>query len=161
MQIGKEKAVAIDYKLTIEGDIVVDQSEPGHPLWYLHGFGNIIPGLERELEGLEVGAEKTVTVQPEDGYGVRDDNLVHLVPKSQFGPGAQFDVGDRVVAQSPDGREMEARISLIGAKEVTVDFNHELAGKVLTFEIKVAEIRKASKEEVAHGHIHGPGGHHH
>ena len=161
MQIGKKMAVALDYKLTIDDGIVVDASEKGHPLWYLHGAGNLIPGLERELEGMKAGDAKKVVVKPEDGYGVYDDKKVHKVPKSQFPPGESFDVGDRVVASSPSGDEVPARIAAIDPKTVTLDFNHELAGKVLTFEVKVAEVRAATKEEIQHGHVHGPGGHHH
>lgn len=161
MQVSDKKAVALDYTLTIDDGIVVDASEKGSPLWYLHGAANIIPGLERELEGLEVGAKKTVVVAPEDGYGVRDEEKVHEVPKDQFPPDTTFELGDTVVAHAPDGGQVHARISAIGASSVSVDFNHQLAGKTLTFEIAIAEIRDASDEELQHGHIHGPGGHHH
>ncbi len=160
MQIGKKSAVAIDYKLTIDGGFVVDASEKGQPLWYLHGSGNIIPGLERELEGLKAGDKKTVVVKPEEGYGVREDARVHTVPKNKFPPGA-YAVGDHVTATAPDGNEMDARITAMDAKTYTLDFNHELAGKVLNFEITVVEVRAASKDEQQHGHVHGPGGHHH
>ena len=161
MKIEKKRAVAIGYKLTIDDGILVDMSEPGQPLWYLHGFGNIIPGLEQALEGLEVGDAKTVVVAPEEGYGTYEQERVHLVPKTQFDPKTVFNVGDRVTANSPDGRQMEARVKAISAKEITLDFNHELAGKTLTFDVEVAEVRKAEKPEIEHGHIHGPGGHHH
>ncbi len=160
MQIGKKTAVAIDYKLTIDGGFVVDASEKGQPLWYLHGANNIIPGLEKALDGLATGDKKTVVVAPEEGYGVRRDDHVHVVPKNRFPPG-NYAVGDHVTATSPDGVEMDARISAMDAKNYTLDFNHELAGKTLTFDITVAEVRAASKEELQHGHVHGPGGHHH
>lgn len=161
MQISKNKAAALDYILTIDGGIVVDASEKGDPLWYLHGHDNIIVGLERELEGLDAGAEKTVVVPAQDGYGEYDAARVHQVDKAQFPPDTDFSVGDRVMAQSPDGASVPARISAVGPKQVTLDFNHELAGKELTFKIRVAEVREASKEEIRHGHVHGPGGHHH
>lgn len=161
MKIENKRAVAIGYKLTIDDGILVDMSEPGQPLWYLHGFGNIIPGLESALEGLEVGDKKTVVVEPEQGYGTYEQERVHQVPKTQFDAKASFNVGDRVSANSPDGRQMEARVKAISAKEITLDFNHELAGKTLTFDVEVTEIRKAEKVELEHGHIHGPGGHHH
>jgi FKBP-type peptidyl-prolyl cis-trans isomerase SlyD len=160
MRIAKKHAVALDYKLTIEGGIVVDASEKGHPLWYLHGAGNIIPGLERELEGLAVGDKKTVVVKPEDGYGTYDDKRVHSVPRSQF-PNGEYKVGDQIIATAPDGTEVPARVSATDTKNITLDFNHELAGKTLTFDVHVSEIREATKDEVKHGHIHGPGGHHH
>jgi FKBP-type peptidyl-prolyl cis-trans isomerase SlyD len=160
MKIAKNLAVAIDYKLTIDGGIVVDASEKDQPLWYLHGANNIIPGLERALSGLAAGDEKTVVVTPQDGYGVYDQKKVHQVPKTQF-PAGTFNVGDTIMANSPDGQEVPARIVGSDAKSFTVDFNHELAGKELTFAIKVQQIRDASKEELRHGHVHGPGGHNH
>jgi len=160
MQIGKKTAVAIDYKLTIEGGFVVDASEKGQPLWYLHGANNIIPGLEKALDGLKAGDKKTVTVSPEEGYGLREDSRVHQVPKNKF-PAGGYAVGDHVTATAPDGNEMDARITAMDAKTYTLDFNHELAGKVLTFDITVAEVRAATKDEMHHGHVHGPGGHHH
>jgi len=160
MQIAKKSAVAIDYKLTIDGGFVVDASEKGDPLWYLHGFNNIIPGLEKALDGLNVGDKKTVEVTPEEGYGTYEADRVHQVPKNRF-PKGTYNVGDHVTATGPDGNEMDARITAMDGKNFTLDFNHELAGKALTFEIVVAEVRAASKEELAHGHVHGPGGHHH
>jgi FKBP-type peptidyl-prolyl cis-trans isomerase SlyD len=161
MKIENKRAVAIGYKLTIDDGILVDMSEPGQPLWYLHGFGNIIPGLESALEGLEVGDKKTVVVPPDQGYGEYEQTRVHQVPKTQFDASTKFNVGDRVTANAPDGRQMEARVKAISAKEITLDFNHELAGKTLTFEVEVTEVRKAEKAELDHGHIHGPGGAHH
>lgn len=160
MQIAKNLAVAIEYKLTIDDGIVVDASEENEPLWYLHGASNIIPGLERALEGLEPGASKTVVVEADDGYGQYDDERLHRVPKAQFPQGSSFQVGDRVYAHSPDGQQIPARIKSVDPKEVLIDFNHELAGKQLTFEVKVTEVRDATHEELAHGHVHGPGGHH-
>jgi FKBP-type peptidyl-prolyl cis-trans isomerase SlyD len=160
MQIGKKCAVAVDYKLTIDDGIVVDSSEKGDPLWYLHGAGNIIPGLEKQLEGLQKGDKKTCVVAPEEGYGVYDKSRVHAVPKGQF-PDGTYSIGDQIVATAPDGTEVPARITAMDAKSYTLDFNHELAGKTLTFEITVAEVRDATKDELKHGHVHGPGGHHH
>jgi FKBP-type peptidyl-prolyl cis-trans isomerase SlyD len=160
MQVKKACAVAIDYKLTIDGGIVVDASEKGQPLWYLHGVGNILPGLEKELEGLTVGDKKTVVVQPTEGYGTYDASRVHSVPKTQF-PQASYAIGEHIIATAPDGTEVPARVTSMDSKTISLDFNHELAGKTLTFEITVHEVRSASKDEMKHGHIHGPGGHHH
>lgn len=160
MQIASKRAAAIDYKLTIDGGIVVDASEKGQPLWYLHGAGNIIPGLERELEGLQKGDTKKVVVPPEQGYGTYDQGKVHAIPRSQF-PHGNFSVGEMVIATAPDGTEVPARITAADTKTITLDFNHELAGKTLTFEIAVQDVRDATKDELKHGHIHGPGDHHH
>lgn len=160
MQVKKSCAVAIDYKLTIDDGIVVDASEKGQPLWYLHGAGNIIPGLEKQLEGLSVGDKKKVVVPPEEGYGTFDAARIHAVPKAQF-PQGSYTVGEHIIATAPDGTEVPARITATDAKTITLDFNHELAGKTLTFDVVVAEVRAATKDEIKHGHIHGPGGHHH
>jgi FKBP-type peptidyl-prolyl cis-trans isomerase SlyD len=160
MQIGKNTAVAIEYTLTIDGGFVVDASEKGHPLWYLHGAGNIIPGLEKALAGLKVGDKRVVEVSPAEGYGTYEADRVHQVPKSRF-PAGTYAIGDHVTATAPDGTEMDAKITAMDAKNYTLDFNHELAGKTLTFAITVAEVRAASKDELSHGHVHGPGGHHH
>lgn len=160
MQVGKKSAVAIDYKLTIEGGIVVDVSEKGHPLWYLHGANNIIVGLENALDGLKAGDKKIVVVEAEQGYGVREDTRIHTVPKNKF-PTGNYSIGDHVTATAPDGGEMDARITAMDGKTYTLDFNHELAGKTLTFDIVVVEVRPATKDELTHGHVHGPGGHHH
>ena len=161
MQIENKRAVALEYELTVDGGIVVDKSDSGEPLWYLHGVGNLIPGLESALVGMKTGDAKTVVVPAEAGYGDYQEDRVHKVPKEQFGPDTTFEIGDRVAAQDPDGGSLPARISGVDPKEVTLDFNHELAGKELTFKVKVAEVREASKEELQHGHVHGPGGHHH
>lgn len=160
MQIAKKRAAAIDYKLTIDDGIVVDASEKGQPLWYLHGAGNLIPGLERELEGMQKGDAKKVVVKPEDGYGTYDQQKVHAIPRAQF-PAGNYSVGEMVIATAPDGTEVPARITAADTKSITLDFNHELAGKTLTFEIAVQEVREATKDELKHGHVHGPGGHHH
>jgi len=160
MQIAKKRAAAIDYKLTIDGGIVVDASEKGQPLWYLHGAGNLIPGLERELEGMQKGDAKTVVVKPENNYDIVDTQKIHSIPHAQF-PTSNYNVNKMVIATAPDGTEVPARITAADTKSITLDFNHELAGKTLTFEIAVQEVRDASKEELKHGHVHGPGGHHH
>lgn len=159
--ITKQRAVALDYKLSLDDGTVVDYSEKGQPLWYLHGAHNIIPGLERELEGLTVGDSKTVVVAPADGYGEYDERNVVEVKKSQFPRNNQFALGDQVTAQDPSGGEMVGRIKEIDNATVKIDFNHELAGKTLHFAITVSDVRNATKEELAHGHVHGPGGHHH
>ncbi len=160
MQVKKASAVAIDYQLTIDDGIIVDVSEKGQPLWYLHGAGNIIPGLEKQLEGLMAGDKKTIVVSAADGYGTYDAARIHVVPKTQF-PNGSYEIGEHIIATAPDGSEVPARVTAKDGKNITLDFNHELAGKTLTFEVLVNEVRAASKDEMKHGHVHGPGGHHH
>jgi FKBP-type peptidyl-prolyl cis-trans isomerase SlyD len=159
--IGKDRAVALDYVLKIDDGVVVDASSKGDPIWYLHGHGNLVPGLEAGIEGMKAGESRVVVVEPQDGYGERQDERVHTVPKTSFPAGSEFQMGTMITATSPEGHQVPGKIVGVEPKTVTVDFNHELAGKTLTFEITVNDVREAHPEELSHGHVHGPGGHHH
>jgi FKBP-type peptidyl-prolyl cis-trans isomerase SlyD len=159
--IAKDRAVGLDYVLKIDDGVVVDASGKGDPIWYIHGHGNLVPGLERAIEGLNAGDSKIVEVTPAEGYGDRDESRVHTVPKDQFAAGATFELGSQISATSPEGHQVPGKIIGVEAKTVQVDFNHELAGKTLTFEITVSDVRAATADELSHGHVHGPGGHHH
>lgn len=157
--ITKGKVISMNYTLTDTTGNVLDASQ-GQPLEYLQGHGNIIPGLERELEGLAAGEKKKVTVQPADGYGNHNPDLLFQIPLEQFG-GQTPQSGMMVQLQSPDGQAMMATIVKTEEGQVTLDANHPLAGQVLNFDIEIVSIRDASQEELSHGHPHGPGGHHH
>lgn len=160
MKISKDKATSIQYKLTNTGGDVLDQSADGSPLTYLHGHKNIIAGLESALEGKEKGDQVQVTVQPADGYGERNDELVQKVPRTLFDAGVDLQPGMRFEAKADQGTQIIKVVS-IEEEEVTVDANHPLAGEVLSFDVTVADVREATQEEIDHGHVHGPGGHHH
>ena len=160
MQISKHKAVAIEYTLTNDSGEVIDSSEGQDPLTYLHGAGNLISGLEQALEGKSAGEELKVTISPEDAYGERIDELIQIVPRDRFEGADELEVGMRFHASSDHGETL-VTITEVTEDEVTVDGNHPLAGETLHFEVKVVEVRDASEDEVAHGHIHGPGGHDH
>jgi FKBP-type peptidyl-prolyl cis-trans isomerase SlyD len=165
MKIGKGSVVSLQYKLHLGDGLVVDASEPGDPLVYMHGESQIVPGLERELEGLETGAARQVAVMPADGYGELDLTAVQRVPRHAFHEGFEPVPGQELVAQGPDGQPLpfvvkEVQKSLEG-DVVVVDFNHPLAGKTLHFDVTVVEVRAATAEELEHGHAHGPGEHHH
>jgi len=165
MKIGKGSVVSLDYKLHLGDGVVIDASEPGEPLVYLHGESQIVPGLERELDGLETGTSRKVTVAPADGYGEADLGAVQRVPLSAFPEGFEPKEGMELVAQGPQGDPLPFVVkgverSLEG-EIVVVDFNHPLAGKTLHFDVTVTGVREASAEELDHGHVHGPDGHHH
>jgi len=160
MQIANNKVVSIHYKLTNDEGSILDSSEGQEPLAYLHGLGNIIPGLENALTGRAVGDKFTVTIPPEDGYGERDNEMVQSVPKSAFQGVDQIQPGMQFQAQSPEGMQLVTVIDVDG-DEVILDGNHPMAGITLTFDVEVTEIRDATAEELDHGHVHGPGGHHH
>ncbi|MCC7192233.1 MAG: peptidylprolyl isomerase [Phycisphaeraceae bacterium] len=160
MPIEKHKVVSLEYTLTGPKGKVIDSSNGRGPLTYLHGVGGLIPGLERELEGKNPGDTFNVTIAPEDAYGQRDPNMVQQVPRSNF-PQKVIQVGQQFRAQTPNGQLRILTIVGFQDDKVTVDANHALAGLALTFDVKVVDVRDATEEEITHGHVHGPGGHHH
>lgn len=160
MLIAENCVVSIYYELTNDAGEVLDASAEGEPLTYLHGAHNIIPGLESQLAGKTAGDRLDVTVQPEDGYGAHSPNLVQEVPRSAFPEPDTLEVGMRFNAQSDSGM-MSVVISAVDTDTVTVDANHPLAGQVLHFAVTIDDVRSATAEELAHGHVHGPHGHHH
>jgi FKBP-type peptidyl-prolyl cis-trans isomerase SlyD len=159
--IAKDKAVSIHYTLTLDGGQVIDSSEGKDPLVYLHGHGNIIPGLEKELVGKGIGEKLSVTVVPEEGYGVHNPGLIQEVPREAFQGVDNLEVGMMFQAPGEGGQIQLIRITGIEGDKITVDGNHELAGKTLNFAVEISEIREASPEELTHGHVHGAGGHQH
>lgn len=160
MQAGEKTVVLIHYTLTSDGGEVLDTSEGREPLAYLHGFGNIIPGLEKALAGKQAGDKLKVSIAPEEAYGLRDDALVQVVPRTAFGGAPDLDVGMQFQAQTPMGVRIVTIVDVSG-DDITLDGNHPLAGETLNFDVQVTEVRAASAEELAHGHVHGEGGHHH
>ncbi len=161
MQIAANKAVSIEYTLTNEAGEVIDSSVGGAPLAYLHGAANIIAGLEKALEGKQAGDELNVTVEPEEAYGEFRPELVAMLPRNMFEGVDELEVGMQFHASAPDGGMQIVTIRALEGDEVTVDGNHPLAGQALTFQVKVIEVRDATADEIAHGHIHGEGCHHH
>jgi FKBP-type peptidyl-prolyl cis-trans isomerase SlyD len=160
MKIAHEKVVSIHYTLTNKEGTVLDSSSGSEPLAYLHGFGNIIPGLENALEGKEMGEKLSVTVEPEQGYGARDAQLIQAVPRSAFKGVEELAPGMQFQAEGPQGTRLVV-VTQVAEDVVTVDANHPLAGQTLHFEVEVSEVREATAEELEHGHVHGPHGHHH
>ena len=158
--VEKDKVVRLSFVLKDGEGTVIDSSSEDQPLEYLHGYGNIIPGLEDQLAGQQVGARLTAVIPPEDAYGVRNEGLVESVPRDQFPPDQDIQVGMQFAAQTPDG-ELRVTIADVNEATVTVDGNHPLAGVELHFDVTVLAIRDAQKEEIAHGHAHGQYGHHH
>ncbi|MDA1353810.1 MAG: peptidylprolyl isomerase [bacterium] len=161
MTAAANKVVVLDYKLTNDEGEVLDQSEGRGPLSYLHGHGNIIPGLEREVEGKNVGESFQVTVLPTDGYGEYDANMISEVPKTEFGDRVdEITEGMQLQIQTEEGL-MLVQVEEIKDDAITLNGNHPLAGINLHFDITIVEVREATAEEIEHGHVHGEGGHHH
>ena len=150
------QVVSMDYTLKVDG-VVTDTSKGREPLEYVHGAGNIIPGLEREMTGMAVGDSKEVKVAAADGYGERDESAFMDVPRDQFPEEIPMKVGTELQVQNQSGQPMFARIDKVGEKSVRLNFNHPLAGKDLHFNVKVVSLRDATAEEKEHGHVHGPG----
>jgi FKBP-type peptidyl-prolyl cis-trans isomerase SlyD len=160
MQIANQTVVTIDYTLTDPKGEVLDSSKGEEPLTYIHGAGNIVPGLENALTGKSVGDSMQVTVAPIDGYGERDEELVQAVPRERFPGASSIEVGMRFHAQGSDGSQVVTVVA-VDDKHVTVDANHPLAGTTLAFDVTVLEVRDATADELEHGHVHGKGGHEH
>ncbi|GGJ45539.1 FKBP-type peptidyl-prolyl cis-trans isomerase [Deinococcus roseus] len=155
LSIAANKVVELDYVLTIDGD-VIDKTEPGEPLLYLHGAGNLIPGLEKELEGKVVGDALSVTIDPADAYGEWDEQAIEVFSAENFEGGVE--VGATYYAENPDGTMMPFTVVEVRDDQIVADFNHPLAGQTLHFEVKVVNIREATEEELDHGHPHGADG---
>lgn len=153
MQVQENKVVGIHYTLKNDSGDVLDSSEGREPLQFLHGKGNIINGLEKALEGKSSGDTVEVTVEPEEGYGQYREELVQDVPKSAFQGVDDLQVGMRFQAQTEQGA-LPIKIKSIQEDTVTVDGNHELAGKRLHFNVSVENVRNATEEEKSHGHVH-------
>jgi FKBP-type peptidyl-prolyl cis-trans isomerase SlyD len=149
-KISQDKVVTINYRLTVDGN-EVDSTDGREPMSYLHGHGNIIPGLENALEGHQQGDEISVELGPDEGYGQRDDERLVEVTREQLG--FEPEVGTVVRAQLPDGREQHLMIAAVEGDQVTLDGNHPLAGETLSFEVSVDSVREASSEELDAGRV--------
>jgi FKBP-type peptidyl-prolyl cis-trans isomerase SlyD len=160
MQISDNAVAVFHYTLRNASGEVLDSSSGGEALAYLQGFGNIVPGLEREMAGKRAGDKFIAVIQPEDGYGVPNPDMLRVVPRSAFPTDVPLEVGMQFGSQTPQG-PMAIVISKIDGEEITIDGNHPLAGVALHFDVEIVSVRAASAEEIQHGHVHGPGGHHH
>ncbi len=160
MNITKDSVASFHYTLKDDDGNTIDTSEGQEPLPYLHGAGNIVPGLERELEGKVIGDKVSVIVKPADGYGELNETLMQELPKSMFAGIDDIEAGMDFQAETDNGQQM-VTVTKVEGDTVTIDGNHPLAGKNLHFDVEVTEVREASSEELEHGHVHGPGGHEH
>ena len=158
MNITKNTAVTLQFKISDTTGKLLDQSQ--EPIAYLHGgYGNTFPKIEEALEGQAAGFSTTIELAPADAFGEYNEALLQTIPKTQFPPGVK--VGGQLEGRSEDGQSIVFNVVKIKGPVVHLDGNHALAGKTLRFALKVLEVRAASEEEVAHGHVHGAHGHHH
>ena len=156
----KDKVVTFHYTLKNAEGEQMETSRDKQPMSYLHGANNIIIGLEKAMEGHAVKDEFSVTVEPEEAYGLRNEGNVQRVPLKRLKGIGKLSPGQILNLQTNQG-PVQVTVLRVGRFNVDVDANHPLAGKALTFDIEITDIRDASEEELTHRHVHGPGGHHH
>lgn len=154
MTIQAERVVSIHYTLTNEEGETIDSSDGQEPLTYLHGKNQLIPGLERELTGKSAGDQIQVTVQPEDGYGTIDPDLIQQLPHSDFEDIDELEPGMELESIDPDGHIQVITVQEIDEHGVTINGNHPLAGQILHFNVRIEAVREATDEEISHGHAH-------
>jgi FKBP-type peptidyl-prolyl cis-trans isomerase SlyD len=159
MQIANDKAVSLHYTLTNAAGEMLDSSAGGDALVYLHGQGNIIAGLEAALVGKIAGDKFKATIAPKDAYGEIMDDMLQVVDKSMFEGVDELELGMQFHAEVSHGPGIVTIVAIDG-DQVTLDGNHPLAGETLIFDVEVLDVRNATAEELAHGHIHGAGCHH-
>jgi FKBP-type peptidyl-prolyl cis-trans isomerase SlyD len=160
VDVAADKVVLIHYTLKDDDGEVIDSSAGGDPLAYIQGHGNLVPGLEKALEGKQNGSKVIVSVPPEEGYGKHDAKLIQRIPKRSLQGAGQIKKGMQFQARTDEGVR-QFTVTAIAGDMVTLDGNHPLADKTLHFDIDVVEVRDATSEELEHGHVHGTGGHHH
>ncbi|MBC52361.1 MAG: peptidylprolyl isomerase [Gammaproteobacteria bacterium] len=151
--IGKNAVVSINYTLTNDAGEVMDTSEGREPLTYLHGANNLIPGLEKEMEGKSTGQSFKVTIPPSEAYGESNPELVQTLSKDMFKGVDKVEPGMGFTAQGPQG-EQHIVVTAVDGDQVTIDANHPMAGKTLHFAVEIVNVRDASEEEIEHGHVH-------
>lgn len=160
MEITADRVVLIHYTLKDDAGAVVDSSAEGEPLAYIQGHGNLVPGLEKALEGKQDGDSLAVSLPPAEGYGIHDQALIQRVPKRSLQGAGELKKGMQFQARTDDGMRLFTVTAIVGDM-VTLDGNHPLADKTLNFDVQVVSVREATTEELEHGHVHGAGGHHH
>lgn len=157
MTIQKNKVVSFHYTLTNPAGDVLDSSKDRKPMTYFHGANNIVPGLEKAMEGRSEGDKFEVTVEPDEGYGERNEGNIQRISAKHFKDPRKFKPGQPLVLKTREG-PVQVTVVKVGRFNIDVDANHPLAGQTLSFDVEITEVRDATKEEIAHGHAHGPGG---
>ena len=161
MALDANKIVTINFILKDEDGNVLESTENMEPFSFISGNNQILPKLEEAVNQMLIGTKRDVKVQAAEGYGEYNESAIQQVDKNEFPEDIKLEEGMRMIANSPDGKQMPFIVNKIEEKEVTIDFNHPLAGKNLEFNVELVDVRDATPEELAHGHVHGAGGHHH
>ena len=161
MKASKDCVVSFHYQLTVDGQVRENSHDREQPLQVLLGRGQLVSGMEKALEGRSEGESFAIDLDPGEAYGPRREGRVQRLSKKYFGKGARLVPGAAVTLRRKDGGMMQGSVHKVGMTTVDVDLNHPLAGKTLHFDIELLAVREASEDELAHGHVHGPGGHEH
>jgi len=161
MAIGINKVVTLNFTLRDQHGNILDSTEGEEPFSFLSGHQNILPKLESEIDSMLIGSKRTITIKAADAYGEYNDEIVQVVGKEEFPEEFLLEVGMQYIASAPDGTKMPFTISEVRDEDIVIDFNHPLAGKDLTFDVELLNVRDATSEEISHGHVHGVGGQNH
>ena len=161
MALQVNKVVTFNYVLKDENGELLDSTEKGGPFSFISGNHQILPGLEEAIGNMIIGSKKNIKPAAADAYGEYDENAVQKINRSLFPEEAELEIGMTYFAHSPEGQHLQFVITKIENEDITVNFNHPLAGKNLEFDVELLDVRDATPEEISHGHVHGPGGHHH
>jgi FKBP-type peptidyl-prolyl cis-trans isomerase SlyD len=153
LKVDDGHVVSMHYTLQVDGE-TIDSSEGGEPLQFIQGMGHVIPGLEHEIYAMQIGESKEVAVEPKDGYGEVDSEAFMDVPRNAFPPEVPLKPGTQLELKDKAGQPAHARVVSQAGESVRLDMNHPLAGKRLHFEVTIINIRHATNDEVAHGHVH-------
>jgi FKBP-type peptidyl-prolyl cis-trans isomerase SlyD len=161
MPLKSNQVVTMNFILKDDAGNVLDSTEGNEPFSFISGGNQILPKLEEKVGEMLIGSKKEVVLNPEDGYGTYQEDAVRIVKRSEFPEDIEIGKGMSFLAKSPQGKDMQFLVKEINGDDITVDFNHPLAGKTLHFNLELLNLRDATQEELDHGHVHGAGGHHH
>jgi len=161
MALQANKVVTFNYTLKDENGEMLDSTEKDGPFSFITGNMQVLPGLEEALGSMIIGSKKNIKLAAADAYGEYDENAIQKLNRGMFPEEAELEIGRTYFAHSPEGQHLQFVITKVENDDVTVNFNHPLAGRELEFDVELLDVRDATPEEVSHGHVHGPGGHHH
>jgi FKBP-type peptidyl-prolyl cis-trans isomerase SlyD len=161
MPLKSNQVVTLNFILKDDAGNVLDSTEGNEPFSFISGGNQILPKLEEKVGEMLIGSKKDVVLNPEDGYGIYQEDAVRIVKRSEFPEDIEIGKGMSFLAKSPQGKDMQFLVKEINGDDIMVDFNHPLAGKTLHFNLELLNLRDATQEELDHGHVHGAGSHHH
>ncbi|MDR3626814.1 MAG: peptidylprolyl isomerase [Ignavibacteriaceae bacterium] len=161
MPIKSNQVITISFILKDTDDNIIEATTKEEPFSFISGGNQILPKLEENIGEMLIGSKRTVVLSPEEAYGIYDDSALQHVTRSEFPEETDIQAGMAFIADSPDGQQMPFVIKTVEGENITIDFNHPLAGQTLTFDVELLSLRDATIEELSHGHVHGSGGHHH